>query len=535
MQESAFRDPPWLLEREGAGYIQVTDLLYRIAEHCGGTHTVDEIAAAISDAGRPVSPATVRALIAQLLIQRGLVEMADRSVVPVATGGLSPLALNMRMKMIGPDTIMPVTSVLRGLYWPPVFVAVLLAATLAEGWLYVVHGVGAGLHDALYAPGLMAIVLLVVVVSAAFHELGHAAALHYAGGRIKGMGAGLYIVYPAFFTDVSDNYRLTRWKRVRTDLGGFYFNLIFALAIMGLFLLSGREFLLLMVLMINLEIIHQLLPFLRLDGYWALADVTGVPDFFSLMSAFVRSMLPIKASQGRKLPPLKPWGKVVFGLYTLITIPLLLLVLVLMIRGVPRVLATAWDSIGQQGQAFVAAKGGGDLLGMLAATGQAVLLLIPTIGLAYTLFSLGRRFTVALWKWGKPTVVRRAVSTVCLLGAAAVLAFMWLPQLPLLGGAPQSAPVGFGPIRAVSWQPIAADERGTLQDAVSDVVASPPLASSGARPAPARDVQPGGTPAAPLNANATPAAETSGSQLAPTPPARANATPAGALTPSTRP
>src|SRR5205814_10096346 len=140
-----------------------------------------------------------------------------------------------------------------------------------------VRGVGGSVHDALCSPGLMVVVLGVILISAACHELGHAAALHYAGGRIRGMGAGLYTVYPAFFTDVSDNYRLPRWSRVRTDLGGFYFNLIFALGVLGLFLLTGHEFLLLMVLMINLEIIHQLLPFLRLDGYWTLADITGVP------------------------------------------------------------------------------------------------------------------------------------------------------------------------------------------------------------------------------------------------------------------
>jgi hypothetical protein len=32
MQESAVVNPPWLLEREEAGYIQVTELLYRVAE-----------------------------------------------------------------------------------------------------------------------------------------------------------------------------------------------------------------------------------------------------------------------------------------------------------------------------------------------------------------------------------------------------------------------------------------------------------------------------------------------------------------------
>ena len=45
------------------------------------------------------------------------------------------------------------------------------------------------------------------------------------------MGAGLYIVWPAFYTDVTDAYRLGRGGRLRTDLGGIYFNAIFALAI----------------------------------------------------------------------------------------------------------------------------------------------------------------------------------------------------------------------------------------------------------------------------------------------------------------
>ena len=193
--------------------------------------------------------------------------------------------------------------------------------------------------------GLMLVVLAIVVVSAGFHELGHAAALHYAGGRTKGMGAGLYIVYPAFFTDVSDNYRQPRWSRVRTDLGGFYFNLIFGLVILGAYLLSGHEFLLLMMLMINLEIIHQLLPFLRLDGYWALADITGVPDFFSQMGDFARSIVPIQAWKGRKMAPLKWWGKLVFGIYMLITIPLLGALLLLMLKSVPRVLVTAMPQI----------------------------------------------------------------------------------------------------------------------------------------------------------------------------------------------
>jgi putative peptide zinc metalloprotease protein len=496
MQESAFVNPPWLLEREGAGYVQVTELLYRIAEQSTGDQTVEEIADAITRDGKPVSPPTIQTLIAQLLIPRGLVEKADGSVAPVAAGSFSPLALNMRVKMIGPDTIRPITNILGVLFWPPVMLAVLLIAFAAEAWLYVLHGIGASMHDAIYAPGLMLLVLLVVVVSAGFHELGHATALHYAGGTIKGMGAGLYIVYPAFFTDVSDNYRLPRWKRVRTDLAGFYFNLIFALAIMGIYLLTGQEFVLLMVLMINLEIIHQLLPFLRLDGYWTLADITGVPDFFSQMTAFVRSALPITGWKGRKLPELKPWAKVVFAVYTLTTIPLLVFLLTMMVRGVPRVLATAWDSFGQQLQAFTTAQANGDVLVGIGSLLQAFLLLIPTVGVIYTLFSLGRRLTVVVWRWGDPNLVRRGVSVFSLVAAAAVLGFMWLPQIPRPGGAPEQ-------LNASTWEPIGPQDRGTFQDVVA--ISQPGVATREPTPAvqptaqptlgvPVRDTQSGGTP-----------------------------------------
>src|SRR5207302_3425133 len=141
--------------------------------------------------------------------------------------------------------------------------------------------------ELLYKPGFMLVMLAIIVATAAFHEFGHAAALRYGGGKVRKMGVGIYLIYPAFYTDVSDNYRLSRWPRVRTDLGGFYFNLIFSLGIIALYFLTGWELLLLLVLLMDVEIVHQLLPFVRLDGYWALADITGIPDLFSQMGPFL--------------------------------------------------------------------------------------------------------------------------------------------------------------------------------------------------------------------------------------------------------
>jgi len=61
----------------------------------------------------------------------------------------------------------------------------------------------------------------------------------------------------------------------------------------------------------------------RLDGYWALTDLTGIPDFFSQMGPFLRSILPISEQEDGKLPGLKPWVRTVFAVYIMVTVPLL--------------------------------------------------------------------------------------------------------------------------------------------------------------------------------------------------------------------
>jgi len=257
MKESGFVEEPWLVDRDG-GYIQLTELLYKVAEQVNGTRTHDEIAAAVSETyGKNVTADNVRQLL-EKLIPLGVIANGDGTVLGSAAGsaGRSPLAVNMKMAMVDPKLIDPLTRVLQTLFWPPVLIAVLLAGLTAEAWMLFVHGVGGSMHDALYAPGLLLAALGIIVFAAGFHELGHAAALRYGGGKVRGMGAGLYLIYPAFYTDVSDNYRLGRWAKVRTDLGGFYFNLIFALGVMGVYVLTGWEFLLIVVVLINFDIIR---------------------------------------------------------------------------------------------------------------------------------------------------------------------------------------------------------------------------------------------------------------------------------------
>jgi hypothetical protein len=181
-------------------------------------------------------------------------------------------------------------------------------------------------------------------------------------------------------------------------VGGFYFHLIFAFGLIALSLLTGWEFLLVAVLLINVGIVYQCMPFVRFDGYWALADLTGIPDFFSQMGAFLRSVLPIPGWKGASLPDLKPWVKVIFAAYVIITIPVLSLLLFLLIIRVPGIATIFWYSLLNQAAGFSRALDAGSFVGMASSVAQMLILGLQTLGIVYLLYSVGWMLVRVVWK-----------------------------------------------------------------------------------------------------------------------------------------
>lgn len=472
MQDGAYEQQQWLVQRDGQ-FVQLTEFLYRVAEQIDGRRGVDEIAEAVSQSiDRSVSADNVRQLLSAKLIPLGLVTKADGSVVEQQgpAGGAaarSPLQINMRVRALNPRFINPFTAVLQKLFWPPILIALLIVSGAAQFYVFVIHGVASSVHDVLYHPALMFVVLGMIIVGTIWHEFGHASALRYGGGEVRGMGFGIYLVYPAFYTDVTDNYRLPRWSKVRTDLGGFYFNLIFGAIMVGFYFVTHQVWLLLIVMLIDVEIIQQTLPFGRYDGYWTLADITGIPDFFSRIPAFVRSALPFMKTTDAEFSQYKVWVRVVFALYIIVTAPVMAFIFFLMIKSAPRVLATGWDSAHKQLNILSTAHTHGDLMAMVLAAVQLLILTLPTLGLIYILFNLARRGGRALWNYSKPSGARRIKGSLIALATTAFLAYLWAPQLPTGGGRS-------GPLYAASaWQPIRPSERGTVGDAGDNLAQVP--------------------------------------------------------------
>ncbi len=188
------------------------------------------------------------------------------------------------------------------------------------------HGIAGGIRTVLYEPAWLLALLVSIVVATAFHEIGHASACRFSGARPGEMGVGVYLIWPAFYCDVTEAYRLDRRGRLRTDLGGVYFNGLFALACGAAYVATGAEALLFAAFVQHLIVLQQLLPLLRFDGYYVLSDLTGVPDILSRIKPIFRSLV-----RGRRREPrvaeLKPWVRFAVTAYLIVLMPLLALII----------------------------------------------------------------------------------------------------------------------------------------------------------------------------------------------------------------
>ncbi len=417
---SGFKEPPWIARRADGQTIQLSQLLYLVAEEADGHRDRSQLAEAVTERFDKQVSAEQAGTFVERLRELGILTLADGSSPKVEK--VDPLlALRYRIALVNPGVVRAITGIFRPLFFPLVLVPVLAAVAAFDFWLFWDHGVGGSLHESLYQPALLLLVFGLVIAGAAFHELGHAVACRYGGATPGVMGAGVYIAWPAFYTDVTDAYRLGRGGRLRTDLGGVYFNLVFALGVAGVYFLTGFEPLLLAIAILHFEIVHQLLPFIRLDGYYIVADLTGVPDLFSRLRPILSSLVP-----GRKpdkaVTELKWWARAIATAWVLAVIPLLLFNLGILAVTFPRIVATGWDSAGQ-----VVDRMDG-VLGIAAGVLQLAMLALPILAIVLTFGRLGRRLAAATWRRSEGYPALRMAGGAAAVAAAAALVYVWLPD-----------------------------------------------------------------------------------------------------------
>lgn len=179
-------------------------------------------------------------------------------------------------------------------------------------------------------------VMLLSLVGAFIHETGHASALVSNGCKQTEIGFGVYIYYPVLYTDVSEAWKLPRHRRALIDVGGIYFQSVFQLLLFSLFFINGSPILIYFFLVNDLIMFRTMNPFLRMDGYWLVADLFGIYNLreqsTKLIKHYVHRLFRSARAGQTPLQNLQPRTRVTLAVYSVLSVTFFSYISAIMIR-----------------------------------------------------------------------------------------------------------------------------------------------------------------------------------------------------------
>jgi putative peptide zinc metalloprotease protein len=125
--------------------------------------------------------------------------------------------------------------------------------------------------------------------------------------------------------------------------------------------------------------------------------------------------------------------------------------MVMMVLALPRLLATAWDSVLRQQTLLSASAAAGDLADAALRVLAIAAVALPVLGTLYIVLRLARQLATGLWHKTRGKALQRGTAIVAAAAVVAGLAWAWWPD----GG---------------TYRPVQAYERGTLADATTSVL-----------------------------------------------------------------
>jgi len=289
--DTSERSDVYLLPVRGGAYLRLSAAALRLLRAVEAGTTFEELAVmARGGDGRRVTPADVKAAYGVILARIAQTEKETQKLA----GGFW-----LRVRLIPAAVVERIAAVCAVAYHP--VVAVLLVSLI---------GIGVGLalmgrahhvppHSGDFWPGY-----LLFLGSLLAHEIGHASACARYRARPSEIGLLFYLVYPAFYSNVSAAWALRRWQRVIVDLGGIYFELVFGAVCAFAYVIGHWEPLRVTLTLIAASCFVSLNPVLKFDGYWVVADALGVTNLSRQPALLVGRL--VRRLRGHIVEPL-PW------------------------------------------------------------------------------------------------------------------------------------------------------------------------------------------------------------------------------------
>ena len=306
----------------------------------------------------------------------------------------SLLALHYHRDIVSAQALAPFARLVQVLFTRPAAAVIVALIALAHVLAYRQVGFPPNLQL-----GNVNYPLLYGVMLASFllHELGHLAACRRWNCPHGPLGFGLYFFNPVFYVNVTAAWRLSRRQRAVLDLGGIYVQLAFISALSAAYWLLHDNTFLLALLLTDLLVLSNFEPFMKLDGYWLLSDLAGVPNLHARAGEITKQWwVRLQRRLGRRSAAVgaahaaadwSPLVRTVVFVYVALSIliwPLMLLGMIPMVYVAVTTYPALWSTaFAQLGEALAAGNAG-------AVLAQLQVLFMPTLMLVNLAFLLKR-------------------------------------------------------------------------------------------------------------------------------------------------
>jgi putative peptide zinc metalloprotease protein len=244
-------------------HIKVSRIAKAIVEKFDGKSSLLEIAEKLNAEGINCSSEDIRQFVDKILIPNGLL---------VGTEGGSPKGTNAmlwaRLPIVESKRFEPIFKVTHYLFnkWLVVLMIIILTGTAIFNVFNIITA------DHVISRVNTLFIIFISYLSLALHEIGHASAAYHYNVKCGKMGIGMYLFSLVFFVDVSNTWKLDSKKRIVVDFGGVYYQLLITVPLMVAAIVNDDVGYSVAAISITLLTATNLLPFLKLDGYWILVD-----------------------------------------------------------------------------------------------------------------------------------------------------------------------------------------------------------------------------------------------------------------------
>ena len=278
----------------------------------------------------------IEALIKSFLLPKRLLLNVDTPEFLPEASSKRAAYIFAKVRLIPSAVVYPVANLFGWAFKRSVLVSWLAIFIIGHFLFYTLVLPGHQVHMKHFTGSTFLTVMGLSLLGAFIHEMGHASALVSFGCKKTEIGFGMYIYYPVLYTDVSEAWRLPRQQRALIDIGGVYFQSVFQLLMLVLYLTNGSALLLYFFLFSDLIMFRTMNPFLRMDGYWLVADLFGIFNLRQqstrVIKHYVLKLFGSARNGKTPLQNLKPGARVALAVYSLLSSTFFLYVCSIMIR-----------------------------------------------------------------------------------------------------------------------------------------------------------------------------------------------------------